>query len=161
VAGFTINTVVVSGNLTRDPEMRSLPNGTPVCELGIAVNDRIKDESGNWTDRANFFDVTVWGGMGDWAARALRKGTGVTVEGRLRYESWEKDGQKRSKVKIVANSLVPRDGSAGGDGEFRASRSDAPASRDDFPVNRDDFAPAPAAVGGGNSGSAPEDDIPF
>jgi len=157
VAGFTINTVVVSGNLTRDPEMRSLPNGTPVCELGIAVNDRIKDESGNWTDRANFFDVTVWGGMGDWAARTLRKGTGVTVEGRLRYEAWEKDGQKRSKVKIVANTLVPRDGNAsGGDGEFRASRSDVP-------VNRDDFAPTPtpATVGGGSSGPAPEDDIPF
>lgn len=160
MAGFTINTVVVSGNLTRDPEMRSLPNGTPVCELGIAVNDRIKDESGNWTDRANFFDVTVWGGMGDWAARTLRKGTGVTVEGRLRYEAWEKDGQKRSKVKIVANSLVPRDGSGGGGGgEFTASRNDASGSREDFPVNRDDF--APAAVGGGNSGPAPDDDIPF
>lgn len=157
MAGFTINTVVVSGNLTRDPEYRSLPNGTPVCELGIAVNDRIKDDGGNWTDRANFFDVTVWGGMGEWANRNLRKGAGVTIEGRLRYEAWEKDGQKRSKVKIVANSIVPRDGNAGGGGgggggeEFRASRTDVP-------VNTDDFAGAPA---GGGSSSAADDDIPF
>jgi single-strand DNA-binding protein len=96
--------------------------------------------------------VTVWGGMGDWANRNLRKGSGVTIEGRLRYEAWEKDGQKRSKVKIVANSVVPRDGSLGGGNgggeEFRATRSDVP-------VNRDDFAAAPA-------GPAPMDeDIPF
>jgi single-strand DNA-binding protein len=156
VAGFSINTVVISGNLTRDPEFRSLPNGTPVCELGVAVNERIKDESGNWTDRPNYFDVTVWGGMGEWAARSLTKGAGVTVEGRLRYEAWEKDGQKRSKVKIVANSLVPRDGQAGGGGgggnEFRAERSDVPVNRDDYRT--------PAPVGGGSS-SAADDDIPF
>lgn len=159
MAGFNINTVVVSGNLTRDPEFRSLPNGTPVCELGLAVNDRIKDDTGNWTDRANFFDVTVWGGMGEWASRNLRKGAGVTIEGRLRYESWETDGQKRSKVKIVANSIVPRDAGAGaqggngGNGGFTASRTDVPA-------NTDDFAAAPVG-GGSGSGSAADDDIPF
>lgn len=159
MAGFNINVVVVSGNLTRDPEFRSLPNGTPVCELGLAVNDRIKDDSGNWTDRANFFDITVWGGMGEWAARNLTKGAGVTVEGRLRYEAWEKDGQKRSKVKIVANSIVPRDGGSqpsngGNGGGFSASRSDVP-------INTDDFAAAPVGGGGGGSSSAADDDIPF
>lgn len=158
MAGFNINTVVVSGNLTRDPEHRALPNGTPVCELGLAVNDRIKDDSGNWTDRANFFDVTVWGGMGDWAHRNLRKGAGVTIEGRLRYEAWEKDGQKRSKVKIVANSIVPRDGGSmpstnGGQEEYRAQRSDVE-------VNTDDFR-APAPVGGGGPSAPADDDIPF
>jgi single-strand DNA-binding protein len=156
VAGFNINTVVVSGNLTRDPEFRSLPNGTPVCELGLAVNDRIKDDTGNWTDRANFFDVTVWGGMGEWASRNLQKGAGVTIEGRLRYESWETDGQKRSKVKIVANSIVPRDGQAGGGGGNGGGFS---ASRSDVPTNDDDFR-APAPVGGGSAPAA-DDDIPF
>lgn len=157
MAGFNINTVVISGNLTRDPEMRSLPTGTSVCEIGVAVNDRIKDDTGNWTDRANFFDVTIWGGMGDWAGRNLRKGSGVTIEGRLRWESWETDGQKRSKVKIVANSIVPRDGGTmpsgggGGEEEYRVQRSDVP-------VNTDDFATAP--VGGGSSAPA-DDDIPF
>jgi single-strand DNA-binding protein len=158
VAGFNINLVVISGNLTRDPEFRSLPNGTPVCELGIAVNDRIKDETGNWTDRPNYFDVTVWGGMGEWAARSLRKGAGLTVEGRLRYESWEKDGQTRSKVKIVANSLVPRDGQSGGQGQDQGGGGEFRAQRTDVPVNTDDFAAAP--VGGGSSPAA-EDDIPF
>lgn len=158
MAGFSINTVVISGNLTRDPEFRSLPNGTPVCELGVAVNERIKDETGNWTDRPNYFDVTVWGGMGEWAARSLTKGAGVTVEGRLRYESWEKEGQKRSKVKIVANSLVPRDGSSApsGGNEFRAARSDVPPHPGDFERPQ----PQPVPTGGGSS-SPGEDDIPF
>ena len=155
MAGFSINTVVVSGNLTRDPELRSLPNGTTVCELGIAVNERNKNPQTNeWEDRPNFFDVTVWGGMGDWAARSLHKGAGLTIEGRLRYEAWEKDGQKRSKVKIVANSIVPRDDRAaggGGGGEFRASRSDVH-------VDPSDFASAPPAAVGS---SASDDDIPF
>jgi single-strand DNA-binding protein len=155
VAGFNINTVVVSGNLTRDPEFRALPNGTPVCELGLAVNDRIKDDSGNWTDRANFFDVTVWGGMGEWANRNLRKGAGVTIEGRLRYEAWETDGQKRSKVKIVANSIVPRDAAAGGGGNGNGF-----TAKSDVPVNTDDFATAPVG-GGSSSGGGSDDDIPF
>lgn len=158
MAGFSINTVVVSGNLTRDPELRALPGSdTTVCELGIAVNDRIKNPQTNaWEDRPNYFDVTVWGGMGDWAARSLHKGAGVTIEGRLRYESWEKEGQKRSKVKIVANSIVPRDdrgGGGGGGGEFTVSRSDVP-------VDDSDFRQPPVAVASGGAGGS-EDDIPF
>ena len=158
MAGFNINTVVISGNLTRDPELRSLPNENAVCELGVAVNERMKDGAGNWTDRANFFDVTVWGGMGEWVARNLTKGSGVTVEGRLRWESWEKDGQKRSKVKIIANSIVPRDGQSGGGGGNGGGFS----ARADVTVDQGDFAPPrePAHVGGG-SGSAADDDIPF
>ena len=161
MAGFSINTVVVSGNLTRDPELRSLPSGTTVCELGIAVNERNKNAQTNeWEDRANFFDVTVWGGMGEWAARSLQKGAGLTVEGRLRWEQWERDGEKRSKIKIVANSLVPRDdrgqggGGMGNGGGFTASRSDVP-------VNTDDFATAPVGGGGGGHSAPADDDIPF
>lgn len=155
MAGFSINVVVISGNLTRDPELRSLPNGTPVCELGIAVNERIKNATtSEWEDRPNYVDVTVWSGMGEWAARNLSKGSGVTVEGRLRFESWEKDGQKRSKLKVVANSVVPRDGGGGG-----SNAGSAPAG------DSNDFG---APTGGGGSfgvptggGSHPDDDIPF
>lgn len=157
MAGFSINTVVVSGNLTRDPELRSLPSGTTVCELGIAVNERNKNPQTNeWEDRPNYFDVTVWGGMGEWAARSLQKGAGVTIEGRLRWEQWERDGEKRSKVKIVANSLVPRDDRAGGGGggEFRASRSDVP-------VDTSDFASSPAPAGVGSRSAPVDEDIPF
>ena len=158
MAGFSINTVVISGNLTRDPEVRAIGStGTQVCELGVAVNERIKNQqTGEWEDRPNYFDVTVWSGMGDWAARSLHKGAGVVIEGRLRYEAWETpEGQKRSKVKIVANSIVPRDrgGEGGGGGEFRAQRTDVPTNNDDFAPT----APAPAAVGGGGG----DEDIPF
>ena len=160
MAGFSINTVVISGNLTRDPEVRAIgQTGTQVTELGVAVNERIKNQqTGEWEDRPNYFDVTVWSGMGEWAARNLRKGVGVVIEGRLRYEAWETpEGQKRSKVKIVANSIVPRDrgGDGGGAQEFRAQRSDVPMNSDDFAPP----APAPAAVGGGGGGI--DEDIPF
>jgi single-strand DNA-binding protein len=156
VAGFTINTVVISGNLTREPELRSLPTGTSVCELGVAVNERIKDSAGNWTDRANFFDVTVWGGMGEWVARNVGKGAAVVVEGRLRYEAWETEGQKRSKVKIVANSIIPRDGGGGGGNSNGYS-----APQSDVPANTDDFAAAPAPVAAPVGGGPADDDIPF
>lgn len=171
MAGFSINTVVISGNLTRDPELRTLPNGTAVCEIGVAVNERIKDPSGQWTDRPNYFDVTIWSGMGEYIARSCHKGDGITVEGRLRWESWEKDGQTRSKVKIVANSVVPRKDGGGGGGQGGGGFS----GRSDIPVDTDDFRPAPTPVstgggtygggGGGNGGGYPsstgDDDIPF
>jgi single-strand DNA-binding protein len=85
MSGFTINVVVQSGNLTRDPELRALPSGTMVCELGVAVNDRYKDSNGEWQDRANFFDWTVWGGMGEWVANNCAKGDQVTLEGSARW----------------------------------------------------------------------------
>lgn len=156
MSGFTLNHVVISGNLTRDPELRSLPSGVSVCELGIAVNERIKVND-QWTDRANFFDVTVWGGLGEWVARNLGKGAGIAVAGRLRYESWEKDGQKRSKVKIVADSIMPRgDNQGGGSNNGFAARSDVPA---DSAYAGAGAAPT-GAYGGGTTAPA-DDDIPF
>lgn len=97
-----INSVTVSGNLTRDPELRQLPNGDPVCNVGIANNrwDRSKNE-----EVPNFFDVTIFGKAGENVAKYLSKGSGVVLSGKLRYESWEKDGQKRSKVSIVAHDV--------------------------------------------------------
>src|SRR5205823_2850934 len=106
MAGFAINHVVVSGNLTRDPELSSTPGGNDVCKLGIAVNERFKKD-GNWIDRPNYFRVTIWGGVGRWAAEKLHKGDAVTLAGRLRWDSWERDGQKREAVEIVADSIIP------------------------------------------------------
>lgn len=98
-----INSVVITGNLTRDPELRHTPSGTAVCDLGVAVNEREKNSAtGEWEERPNFFNVTVWGSQGESCANYLAKGRPVAIQGRLRYESWETEGGKRSTVKIVA-----------------------------------------------------------
>jgi single-strand DNA-binding protein len=90
MAATNINRVIVTGNLTRDPELRSLPSGTAVCSLRIAVNTRRKDNStGEWTDKANYFDVTVWGAQGENCARYLSKGRPVAVDGRLEWREWQ------------------------------------------------------------------------
>jgi single-strand DNA-binding protein len=114
--------VVLVGNLTRDPELRTTGGGTSVTTLGIAVNERVK-KGDNWEDYVNFFDVTVWGNSAENCAKHLGKGSPVAVDGRLRQDRWEKDGQKRSAVKVVAESVqfLPdgkkRDGGSGGSSE--------------------------------------------
>lgn len=125
---MNINRVVLTGNLTRDPELRSTPSGTSVCNLGLAVNEREKvgDE---WRDRANYFDITVWGKQAESAAQYLSKGSPVAVDGRLRHERWEVDGQKRSTVKVVAH-LVQFLGSKPEEAEAGAAK---PAGEDDIP----------------------------
>lgn len=99
----SINKVVIVGNLTRDPETRQAGEYS-ITTLGVAVNERVK-QNGEYVERANFFDIDVWGKMGESCAQYLAKGRQVAVEGRLRWESWDKDGQKRSKVKIVADNV--------------------------------------------------------
>ena len=98
-----INRVVLVGNLTRDPEMKHLPSGTALCSLRIAVNTRRKDESGQWTDKPNYFDVSVWGAQGESCAQYLAKGRPVAIDGRLEWREWEaSDGSgKRQAVEIV------------------------------------------------------------
>jgi len=153
VAASNINVVVITGNLTRDPELRSTPSGTSVCKLRVAVNSRRKDQSGQWVDKPNYFDVTVWGAQGENCANYLSKGRPVAVEGRLDWREWEdKEGGKRQSVEIIANSvqfLGSRDG--GGNGNGFTPQSDVPADTSDF-----EGAPAGAAAGGGG-----DDDIPF
>jgi single-strand DNA-binding protein len=98
-----LNTVTITGNLTRDPELRHTPSGAAVCDLGVAVNEREKNATtGEWEERPNFFNVTVWGSQAESCANYLAKGRPVAIQGRLRYESWETEGGKRSTVKIVA-----------------------------------------------------------
>lgn len=112
-----LNKVLLLGNLTRDPELRYTPKGTAVADLGLAVNRRVPDGSGNWTDETTFVDVTVWGTTAENAQKFLTKGRGVFIEGRLQMDTWEdkQTGQKRSKLKVVAEGLqfLP-DGKGGG-----------------------------------------------
>jgi len=98
-----LNQVSLVGNLTRDPELREA-GGTSVCDLGLAVNERIK-RKGEWQEEASFFDITVWGNQADACAKYLHKGSPVAVGGSLRQERWEKDGQNRSKVKVIARTV--------------------------------------------------------
>ena len=141
-----INRVTLVGRLTRDPELRHLPSGSAVLQLGLAVNGRQKDEMGNWTDKPNFFDVKVFGNQAEMLSQHLAKGRRVGVDGRLDWSSWEAaDGTKRSKVEIVAQSVQFLDSrgdgeGAGGERQFVPAAAGADA----------DFAPAGA-----------DDDIPF
>lgn len=102
-----LNKVLLLGNLTRDPEVRYTPKGTAVGDLGIAVNRRVSDGNGNWSDEVTFVDVTVWGTNAENAQKYLTKGRGVFIEGRLQMDTWEdkQSGQKRSKLKVVAEVL--------------------------------------------------------
>lgn len=148
-----INRVVLTGNLTRDPELRSTNSGTAVCSLRIACNTRRKDGSGQWVDKPNYFDVTVWGAMGENCNRFLAKGRPVAVDGRLEWREWEKDGQKRQAVEVVADSvqfLGGRDDGGGGGG-----------GSSDFTPREDDFTPRADAAPAAARGAAPDDDIPF
>lgn len=156
MAASNVNVVVITGNLTRDPELRHLGSGTAVCKLRVAVNSRRKDgQTGEWVDKPNYFDVTVWGAQGENCANYLAKGRPVAVEGRLDWREWEdQGGNKRQSVEIIANTvqfLGSRDGGGGGNGN--GGGGFAPQS--DVPADQSDFAPAP--TGGGAS----EDDIPF
>jgi single-strand DNA-binding protein len=154
-----VNVVVVTGNLTRDPELRHLGSGTAVCKLRVAVNSRRKDQGGNWVDKPNYFDVTVWGAQGENCANYLSKGRPVAVEGRLDWREWEdQGGNKRQSVEIIANTvqfLGSRDGSGGGGNGNGGGGGGFAPPQSDVPADMGDFETAPA--GGGTS----EDDIPF
>ncbi|MBM2822951.1 MAG: single-strand binding protein [Thermoleophilia bacterium] len=138
----SINRVVLVGNLTRDPELRHTPSGTAVCSLRLAVNTRRKDESGEWTDKPNYFDITVWGQQGENCAQYLAKGRPVAIDGRLEWREWEaQDGAKRQAVEVVADSV-----------QFLGGRQESEGA----------YVPAGAAASGDDFPSSPaDDDIPF
>ena len=161
MAATNINRVIITGNLTRDPELRSLPSGMSVCSMRVAVNTRRKDNSsGEWVDKPNYFDVTVWGAQGENCSRFLTKGRPCAVDGRLEWREWEdKDNNKRQSVEIIADSVQFLGGrEEGGNGNGFQARSDVP-------VDQQDFAPAAATAGGGggsgDSSGTGDDDIPF
>jgi single-strand DNA-binding protein len=153
MAGTNINRVVLVGNLTKDPELRTTPGGTSLCKLRLAVNTRRKDQSGQWVDKPNYFDITVWGQQGENCATYLQKGRPVAIDGRLEWREWDAtDGSgKRQSVEIIADSvqfLGGRDDGGNGNGQRFTPESDVPA-------DTADFSPAPAGPG------ASDDDIPF
>ena len=156
MAATNINRVVLTGNLTRDPELRSTGSGLAVCSMRIASNTRRKDQSGQWVDKPNYFDVTVFGAQGENCHRFLSKGRPVAVDGRLEWREYtDKDQNKRQAVEIVADGvqfLGGRDDQAGGGSSFTPQRSDVP-------VDSSDFTPVGAPSGGGSP--AADDDIPF
>ena len=153
---MNINRVVLTGNLTRDPEVRSTPNGLAICKLGIACNTRKKNSStGTWEEKPNFFRVTVFGAQAENCGQYLKKGRPVAIDGRLEWSSWESDGQKRESVDIIADSvqfLGGRDDAGNGNGFSSSVR----AAESDVPIDTGDFEAAPVATG-----AAADDDIPF
>lgn len=111
---MSINRVVISGNLTRDPDLRSTASGMPVLGFGVAVNDRRKNQqTGEWEDYPNFIDCTMFGARAQSVSRFLSKGGKVAIEGKLRWSQWERDGQKRSKIEVIVDEI-----------EFMTSRND-------------------------------------
>lgn len=122
------NRVVLVGNLTRDVKLEQTPQGTAVTEIGLAVNDRVK-RGDQWTDEATFVDITLWGRQAEVAAEYLAKGSSVLIEGRLKLDSWEKDGQKRSKLRVVGERLQMLGSRSSGS----ASQSSADLGGDEIP----------------------------
>lgn len=168
------NRVILLGNLTRDPELRYLQSGMAVTDIGVAVNDRRKNQAGEWVDEVTFVDVTVWGRTAEVMSEYLGKGSPVFIEGRLKLDSWEsQDGQKRSKLKVICEKMQmvggKGEGGGGGGGGPRPARQGAPQGQgqgqgqynQDYQRNQnsqfsqpspeDDFGPPPS---GG-------DEIPF
>ena len=152
---MSINRVIISGNLTRDPDLRSTASGMAVLSLGVAVNDRRRNQqTGEWEDDPNFVDCTMFGTRAESLARFLSKGTKVTIEGKLRWSQGERDGQKRSKLEVVVDDLEFMSSRNGGQqGGYNnggyGNQSYAPA------------APAPAAPVIETSSSVYDEDIPF
>ena len=172
----SFNKVILLGNVTRDPELRYVSNGTPVTEIGLAVNNRRKGANGEWVDETTFVDVTLWSRDAEIAGEYVTKGSPIMIEGRLKLDTWEKDGKKNSKLRVVGDRLVllgnrqgaPEGGKGGAEGAPRPKRVDAPrqSTPDDAPdyshseydgAGRDGGGRAPDAVSPGGS----DDDIPF
>jgi single-strand DNA-binding protein len=151
MAGVNLNRVCITGNLTRDPELRTTSGGTSVCSLRVAVNTRRKDgQTGEWTEKPNYFDVTVWGVQGENCAQYLSKGRPIAVDGRLEWREWQDNqGNKRQSVDIIADSVQFLGSREGGENGGRFT------PQSDVPADTADFAQAPVGAGGS------DDDIPF
>ena len=154
----SFNQVILMGNLTRDPELRSTPNGQAVCSFSLALNRSYKGSDGNWQEVTDYVDCVAWGPLGERVSQYLTKGRPCLVNGRLQSRSWEQEGQKRSKIEVVANDVTFLGGAQGGEGgassgssyQSRQSSSDSapkPAKKaepviediGDEPINLDDI----------------------
>lgn len=155
---MSINRVLISGNLTRDPELRQTGGGTQVLSFGVAVNDRRRNpQTGEWEDYPNFIDCTMFGARAEALSRYLSKGTKVAIEGKLRWSQWERDGQKRSKIEVIVDEL-----------EFMTSRNDGSGQRQYAPAQANQYGSAQPQYSQPNpassidaSSSVYDEDIPF
>ena len=148
------NRVVLVGNLTRDIELKYTPSGLAVTDIGLAVNDRRKTQTGEWVDETTFVDITLWGRQAEVAGEYLGKGSSVLIEGRLKLDTWETDGQKRSKLRVVGEKMQMLGGRGGGGGPSpnrapQQSQQDNKYSQSAGPTNSP------------SSESSSGDDIPF
>lgn len=132
----TFNRVILVGNLTRDVELRSLPSGNAVADIGLAVNDRVK-RNDQWVDEVSYFDVTLFGRTAEVASQYLGKGSPVLIEGRLKQDSWEKDGQKHYKVKVIGEKMQMLGGKNDG-GAVAKPQQPATSTRASWPPPNDD-----------------------
>ena len=154
---MNINRVVLTGNLTRDPELRSTPGGVSVCKLGLACNTRRKNGgTGEWEEKPNFFRVTVFGRQADSCGEYLSKGRPVAIDGRLEWSQYEVEGQKRESIEIIADTVQFLGGRDNGTGGSAPSGTARAADEGDVPIDTGDFEIAPATAG-----TASDDDIPF
>ena len=155
----SFNRVILVGNLTRDVELKYTQGGTAVTEVGLAVNDRRKNPSGEWVEETTFVDVTLWARTAEVASEYLSKGSPILIEGRLRLDSWETDGQKRSKLRVTGErmQMLGGRGGGGGGGGGGSSRGNSGSNQDQYSQ------PAPAAGSTGSTGQSapPDDEIPF
>jgi len=155
----SVNQVILLGNLTRDPELRQIPSGQSVCSFSLALNRAYKDASGEWQEATDFIDVVAWGPLGERVSQYLTKGRRCLVQGRLQSRSWEQDGQKRSKVEVLANDVTFLDGrgddnggsNGGGASSNSGSTSSSSSSKKKDDVVIEDIGDEPINL----------DDIPF
>jgi len=148
----SLNKVLLMGNLTRDPEVKYTPKGTAVCDLGLAINDSYKAQDGTIKETVTFVDVEVWGRTAENCKQYLTKGRPVFVEGQLKLDQWEQDGQKRSKMKVRGISVQFLGSPSGGGQRSSSAGSDEPARPASRPASTvsEDRPPLPS-----------DDDIPF
>ncbi len=158
------NRVILLGNLTRDPELRYLQSGTAVTDIGLAVNDRYKNASGEWIEEATFVDVTLWARTAEVASEYLSKGSPVFIEGRLKMDSWEdkQTGQKRSKLKVVCERMQLVGGRGPGGAEGGGPHGSRPTARQNSQDNAfSQAAPPDETYDAPPAEPAGSDDIPF
>ena len=160
---MSINRVNISGNLTRDPELRRTQAGMPILRFCVAVNDRRKNQqTGEWEDYANYVDCTMFGNRGESLSNILTKGMKVAIEGKLRWSQWERDGQKRSKIEVIVDELEFMSSRNGGQGGgYQGGGSYQGGNQGGGQYNAPASAPASAAPQIDASSSVYDDDIPF
>jgi single-strand DNA-binding protein len=155
----SFNKVILLGNVTRDPELRYISSGTAVTDVGLAVNDRRKDgKTGEWVEETTFVDVTLWGRTAEIAGEYVTKGSPLLIEGRLKLDTWEKDGKKNSKLRVVGERMQLLGGRGEGTrtGKPRVAAGRGGSQSEDTYDQAPDFEPGPSS---GSAGA--DDDIPF